>query len=194
LSRTRHWVTASVMLLMITGYALAPTVTAQEDAESEVTLNVITDDDLEAQEYWFEIEGLDGRNPDLELTPGVTYTVNMENVGDEPHNLRFPEPIDVATEIIGPGESDSITFTVPEDAEGEDEYWCDVHLVLGHVGTLRFTAAEDPSPPEDPEPAPPEPEEVTPDDPGVPGWVWGLVALVVLAAIILAVAMRRGRT
>lgn len=73
----------------------------------------------------------------LEATPGETVTINLTNSGGS-HDFVIDE-LGVATAIIGTGETDSVTFTIPEDAAGETyEFYCSVgnHRELGMVGEL----------------------------------------------------------
>lgn len=73
----------------------------------------------------------------LEAAPGETVTINLTNSGGS-HDFVIDE-LGVATTIIGTGETDSVTFTIPEDAAGETyEFYCSVgnHRELGMVGEL----------------------------------------------------------
>jgi plastocyanin len=183
-------VTAAAVLAFV---LLAPVTSAQDAPGDGVPAEfTVTGHDAPDGEMWFEVEGLEGRNPPLVLEPGVTYTVTFINEGpDLVHNLHFGEPIGAATEILPVGMQEVITFTVPEDASGVDEYWCDPHLTMGMVGPLGF--GEEPEP--DVTPPEPEPDEepavdpFTPDEQMVRLAGAAVIALVVL--IMFFAAQRR---
>ena len=66
-------------LLVATAIAtLAAPSAASQDA---TTLNITAHDD--GGEYYFMVEGMDGKNPKITLTPGQSYTVNFKNEGPD---------------------------------------------------------------------------------------------------------------
>jgi cytochrome c oxidase subunit 2 len=66
---------------------------------------------------------------------GEVVKINFTNDGTTAHNFTIGE-FNVATKTIGPGESDSITFT--PNLAGTFKYFCSVdsHRSLGLEGTL----------------------------------------------------------
>lgn len=66
---------------------------------------------------------------------GEAIKINFTNDGTTAHNLSI-EGLNVSTKTIGPGESDSITFTPA--SPGTFKYFCSVdsHRSLGLEGTL----------------------------------------------------------
>ncbi|HIA92179.1 TPA: hypothetical protein EYO12_03640 [Candidatus Saccharibacteria bacterium] len=72
----------------------------------------------------------------ITASPGDTVTVNLINSGGT-HDFVIDE-FGVQSETINTGETTSVTFTVPADAEGEYEYYCSIgnHREQGMVGTL----------------------------------------------------------
>lgn len=71
----------------------------------------------------------------ITVNKGDTVTINFTNNGTTAHNLTITE-LGVATKSIGPGESDSVTFT--PSASGSYKFFCsiDSHRSLGLEGTL----------------------------------------------------------
>ena len=126
---------ALLPLALLVALALAaPAASAQE------TLTIVAHDDGGA-DAWFTVEGLDGRNPEVTLVPGETYEIAFRNEGTIGHNLHFGEPMDAATEAIPPGETATLSFTVPDDASGSTTYWCDPHVSMMMEGPVAFAAS-----------------------------------------------------
>lgn len=77
---------------------------------------------------------------EMELTgkPGETFEITLTNSGGN-HDFDIDE-LNVDSEVIGEGETTSVTFTIPEDAEPGTEYayYCSVgnHRAQGMEGTL----------------------------------------------------------
>lgn len=82
--------------------------------------------------FYFVVEGYEGPNPTIVLTPGETYSINFWNRGSMPHNFRVAPGDAFGTPLVGPGESAQLEFTVPP--EGITSYWCDPHMDLGMKG------------------------------------------------------------
>lgn len=97
-------------------------------------------------EFWFEVEGVAGRNPEVRVEPGARVTVRFTNDGTSPHHFRIGPPVDDELECcVGPGGGASFTFEAPFDA-GHVAYWCEPHRSLGMEGRLAVAAApEEPS-------------------------------------------------
>lgn len=73
----------------------------------------------------------------IEAEAGQTVTVNFTNA-EGLHDFVIDE-LEVQSEQISSGEITSVTFTIPEDASGEEyEFYCSVmnHRAQGMVGTL----------------------------------------------------------
>lgn len=90
------------------------------------------------EEYWFFINNKSIRNPTLTLEPGQQVEVTLHNKATIEHNLRFGVPIDDGFPLLEPSRNQTMRFTVPEDAKGEAEYWCEPHRELGMFGTIRY--------------------------------------------------------
>lgn len=71
----------------------------------------------------------------ITVNKGETVKINFTNDGTTAHNFTISE-FNVATKTIGPGESDSVTFT--PTASGSYFFFCSVdsHRSLGLQGTL----------------------------------------------------------
>ncbi len=61
-------------------------------------------------EYWFEVDGLTGKNPMLNAKAGDDVTVVFNNVGSQVHNVAFASPISKKTEIIAGGENRTLSI------------------------------------------------------------------------------------
>ncbi len=72
----------------------------------------------------------------LAVQPGQELTVRLENIGAVEHNLEITE-WDVLVEAA-PGQTSEVTFTVPADASGALEFFCNIagHREAGMVGEL----------------------------------------------------------
>lgn len=71
----------------------------------------------------------------ITVNKGDTVSVNFTNAGTTTHNFTISE-FNVASKNIGPGESDTVTFTA--DKSGTFNYFCSIdgHRSLGLTGTL----------------------------------------------------------
>lgn len=166
--------------------ALAPALATAE--EGAVTLNVTVEGDA----YAFTIEGFDGENPALELAAGSTVTATFTNNGESAHNLVFGAPISKGTEMLEPGASETITFTVPASASGSTTYYCEPHQFQGMEGQVALKAAENPPPTPDPT-SPSDPPQEAVDDEGANGIPAPHAPLAALAAGAVAIALARRR-
>ena len=101
------------------------TVTTAEDGVQEITLR--TGDDYRFAPAVFTV------------VPG-TVRLTLENTADQyTHNFLFtegagPAPIGEEIPVLGPGESETIEFSVA--APGEYPFECSFHTALGQVGTM----------------------------------------------------------
>lgn len=86
--------------------------------------------DVEMGEFYYDPESLSG-------SPGDEIELNFENVGEQQHDFTIDE-WDVSLDLVDPGGSDSLTFTVPDDASGEVTFYCTVpgHREQGMEGTF----------------------------------------------------------
>lgn len=129
--------TSPLPVLVLAATAAACLAATPVQAQLDQTLTIVGHD--ENGTYFFTVQGLDGQNPPIRLRPGTNVTVEFRNDGpDQPHNIHFGAPIDRQTAVLDPGESETLQFTVPDDATGEAEYWCDPHRQQGMVGELRY--------------------------------------------------------
>lgn len=92
--------------------------------------------------FWFEAEGLDGRNPTLDLDPGEEVVVTITNEGTQTHSLRFGGQIDAPTPVVEPNATLTVEFTVPANATGPITYWCQFHQVMGMGGGIALAGEE----------------------------------------------------
>lgn len=123
---------------------IVPTLTAQQEAQepADEPRPIRFDAFNVGEEFWFEVEAVPGRNPEITFEPGEQVEITLYNRASQSHNIRFGEPVDRALPILEPSRQDSMRFTVPEDAEGETQYWCEPHRSLGMYGTLKFGEPE----------------------------------------------------
>jgi plastocyanin len=73
----------------------------------------------------------------IDVKAGETIELTLTN-SDGMHDLVIDE-LNVKTKQIQKGQSDTVTFTIPEDAKGKTfEYYCSVmnHRQMGQVGKL----------------------------------------------------------
>lgn len=85
---------------------------------------------VEMGEFYFDPESLSG-------SPGDEIELEFENVGDQQHDFAIDE-WDVSLDLVEAGGSDSLSFTVPDDASGDVTYYCTVpgHREQGMEGTF----------------------------------------------------------
>lgn len=122
-------------------------------------------------EFYFEVEGLAGKNPMIALSAGdevtITYTTES-NV----HNLHVGAPVNKQTQILGAEKSETLTFTVPGTVS-KLEYWCDPHKVSNNMLGVMTVAGGTPPPTDDEE------------SKDTPGFGAPLVALALALAVVL---------
>lgn len=82
---------------------------------------------VEALDILFDIE-------EIRIPADTDVTITLVNKGVLEHDLVIEE-LDLATELLKPGEEDSIVVNAPA---GEYDYWCTVagHREIGMVGVL----------------------------------------------------------
>lgn len=95
--------------------------------------------------FWFEVVGVEGRNPTWRLEPGREVTVHLHNAGNVTHSLVFAPPGDAPVPVLAPDGTGTFTLRVPGEAIGWTTYGCALHEVMGMGGVLTFTG-EDPEP------------------------------------------------
>lgn len=133
-----------LILITLALMMLAPMADANGD-HHELHVEMLDD-------FSFTINGESG-NPDLELVPGETYLVNVTNMGATGHNFNLDltggSEADASSDsetggncCVGGGESVEFEITVPADASGNRDYWCDPHRDAGMGGTITFADAE----------------------------------------------------
>lgn len=78
---------------------------------------------------WFTIDNRTQANPAVPLHANETVVLHLVNLGEVDHTLHVAEPIDVTIGPVPPGEEQSASFRVPEEATGhiayEDPAWHD---------------------------------------------------------------------
>lgn len=87
----------------------------------------------------FHLPGNPAPNPVISVTAGETIELRLQN-DDGPgilHDVAI-DPLGVATELLQPGQTTSVTFTAP-DRPGQYDYYCRPHA-LGMRGTLAVVA------------------------------------------------------
>lgn len=85
---------------------------------------------VEMGEFYYDPEQLSG-------SAGDEMELNFDNAGEQQHDFTIDE-WDVSLDLVDPGESDSLTLTVPDDASGEVTFYCTVpgHREQGMEGTF----------------------------------------------------------
>ncbi|WP_280550496.1 cupredoxin domain-containing protein [Halomonas sp. 11-S5] len=111
---------ASMLLAVVTMVA-GSAVMASQSETVEITITA-------QQGFQFE-------PTELEVPVGAEVVLVFENTGIMGHNLHIPE-LDVMTETITPGETDTVEFTV--DEAGTYTFRCEVpgHAEAGMTGEL----------------------------------------------------------
>lgn len=73
---------------------------------------------------------------ELRVSPGDEVTIFLQTE-EGTHDFVIDE-FDAQSPVLNSGENAEFTFTVPEDASGEYEFYCSIgnHRALGMVGTL----------------------------------------------------------
>lgn len=96
------------------------------------SLNVAAHDD--GIQFWFEVEGLAGRNPTIPSDPGETLAIQLSNPGTSPHNIKITGVggTPCCTQAGGMAEA---TLTLP-NAPQAIRYFCEAHPNLGMEGIL----------------------------------------------------------
>lgn len=87
--------------------------------------------------YTIDMRNFEFSIKQIKASPGEVITVNVTNSGGS-HNFVIAE-LNLTSRIITAGESDSVTFTIPEDAGGKTfEFFCSVgsHRAQGMVGQV----------------------------------------------------------
>lgn len=92
--------------------------------------------DLEATDEGFRLAGGDETDPTLTAEAGDEVTLVLTNLAASPHNVHVGDPIARSMPCCLPsGESATLTFTMPADANGSIDYWSDADPE-GHRGVL----------------------------------------------------------
>lgn len=170
MSLIRSGFIAAVLAVAAIGAAAGPAAAA---AKSFTAMGTQADG-----EFFFEFEGVDGRNPTVTLDPGDEVTITFTST-EGVHNLHVVGlGIDEKTDTLQAGDAASVlTFTVPADAAGKKiDYWCDPHKGLNMAGVFQVSGE-----------AAPGDGDSTKEAPGVEA---GLLALAALGAALL-VSRRR---
>ncbi len=135
---TKHSILLTAGLLLLAGAALAPSAGAHGGAEH---LTVTAHDD--GGDYWFTVEGYDGQNPALILSPDTTYEVTLIGADDTAasHNLVFGwEDTQGNDRYVNAGENTTFQVTTPAEGDypftGGEGYWCTPHKSAGMAGAV----------------------------------------------------------
>lgn len=144
-----------------------------------VAHNVGAPDSRNEHPFWFTVDGMEGKDPTLNLTPGEDVTIAFTNAGDRPHQLQLGAPIDQGTGLVEPNGTAALSFRVPANVTtAATGYWCALHKPIGMAGAVSLGGA--------PASKAPLSESTRPDLVPAPPLAWAL------AAVALA-AWRRGR-
>jgi nitrite reductase (NO-forming) len=103
----------------------APTTDGESESEGSAAVSI------EAQDIAFS-------QTEIAVKPGDT--IEMTNTGQLPHDFTVDE---LGIKEVTPSNGDTVTITIPEDAEpGDFEFYCSVpgHKQAGMVGTLTIEA------------------------------------------------------
>ncbi len=84
--------------------------------------------------YWFEVEGLSGRDPDVHIEPGARVTIHLFNNGTSPHNF-WVSALGGVPCCVAPGERGEGSFIAPT-ADTNVAYVCQPHEAMGMKGTF----------------------------------------------------------
>ena len=111
-----------VLLALLT----APLASAHGDDVQHLIVTMHNDDG-----FYFEILGLEGQNPDLPLTSGITYEITVRNDGTMAHDFNLGAL--GGTALLSPGESETLTVSYDGTASN---YWCNPHRNSGMEGRI----------------------------------------------------------
>jgi len=117
--------------------AVAAPRAARADPGAPAILQVVARDEGPAgshneRAFWLEVQGLDGRNPDLRLAAGP-LTVTFRNAGSRPHSLHVDAPWGGQTPLLDPNATWTLHLDVPA-GDGAGTYYCDAHREVGMGG------------------------------------------------------------
>lgn len=106
----------------------SPTQSAAQPVASSAPSGPVKEISVSAKEFAYTPASIN-------VNKGETVKITFTNDGTTSHNLSI-EGLNVSTATIGPGQSDSITFT--PTASGSFKYFCSVdsHRSMGLEGTL----------------------------------------------------------
>lgn len=82
--------------------------------------------------FWFEVRGLEGRNPDIRVAPGTQVTIHLTNNGTVAHNFVAAALGGVAC-CVAPGATTDGSFIAPT-ADTNVAYFCEPHRDAGMAG------------------------------------------------------------
>lgn len=120
----------AALAVLATVSALAPGADARQPTPA---FNVTAHDDGLA--FWFEVDGLPGRNPTIPVDPGATVTIHLRNNGTVRHDF-WAHPLGGVPCCLEPGATGNGTFIAPMSDTGIP-YHCTLHKGAGMAG--RFT-------------------------------------------------------
>lgn len=119
-----------LLLGLIAAALLVPLASAQ-DHGFEVTMH-------NDGGFYFRFDGGADKNPDVVLHAGETYTFHVRNEGTTSHDFHVGGL--GATALLSPGQSETLTITVPDGPIGN--YWCDPHRTAGMEGSFTVEGAD----------------------------------------------------
>lgn len=114
----------------------SPAMTEEETEEPEGSMEEeAMEEEEEVMEISVEADEFSFSPDTLSVEAGTTVRMTVENVGSMQHDLVF-EGLDIATQRLAPGESETIEFTL--DESGTYTFYCSVsgHRALGMEGEL----------------------------------------------------------
>ena len=130
-------VRACALVVLTCALLVAGPAAGQATKELRITAHDEGPPDMQGERaFWFEVDGLEGRNPEMVLQPGEVVHVVLVNRGSVAHNILFGGPIQEQTPLAEPNATAELDFTVAANATGGATYLCVPHQVVGMRGAL----------------------------------------------------------
>jgi hypothetical protein len=111
--------------------------TAPDDPTGPLTIDVVARDD--GLRFWFEVDGIAGKNPRITVPQDTPILFRFENQGTVEHNVRLGPTGEGIACCSPPGGRAS--FEVMRVSPNAREYFCEPHYDLGMMGKLGWAGA-----------------------------------------------------